>query len=297
MLRGDLCWDEYEWRWQTRQKHARRGFKRPLLTRLDDLAGKAVLLHAEQGFGDTIQFCRYAPLVAPRAARVILEVQPPLHGLMSGLPGVAQTVARGEALPEFDLHCPLLTLPRLFGTTLATIPADVAYLHARPQAAAEWGARLGARDRPRIGIAWAGSATQKNDLNRSVPLGALLPLFDLDLTLVSLQRELREGEAELLRQRGIVHFGEGLRDFSDTAALIMNLDLVIAVDTAVAHLTGALGKPLWAMVARVPDWRWLLDREDSPWYPTARLFRQDDSNSWDKAIARVKGALRAEFAL
>jgi tetratricopeptide (TPR) repeat protein len=298
MLLGDLsAWDEYEWRWQTRQRHAKRNFTEPLWTGAGEVANKTVLLHAEQGFGDTIQFCRYVPLVAQRAGRVILEVQEPLRELMRGLPGVAQILSSGDRLPDFDLHCPLLTLPRVFGTELSTIPAEVPYLRPRPQAVAEWDARLGSKNRPRIGLAWAGSATQKNDLNRSVPLNALLPLLDFDVTYVSLLREVRAGEADLLRQRGeIVHFGEALKDFSDTAALIANLDLVIAVDTAVAHLAGALGKPLWAVLALVPDWRWLLDRDDNPWYPTARLFRQDESRSWDKVIARVATALRARFA-
>jgi tetratricopeptide (TPR) repeat protein len=298
MLLGDLRWDEYEWRWRTRQKYVKRSFAQPSWSRADDVAGKTVLLHAEQGFGDTIQFCRYVPLVAQRAARVIFEVQAPLRELMRDLPGVAQIVARGDALPEFDLQCPLLTLPYLFGTELSTIPADVPYLRARPQAVAEWRARLGDNKRPRIGLAWAGSATQKNDLNRSVPLAALLPLLDLDVTYVSLLREVRAGEADLLRERSeIIHFGEALKDFADTAALIENLDLVISVDTAVAHLAGALGKPLWAVLALVPDWRWLLDRDDNPWYPTARLFRQDNSAGWNNVIARVAAALRERFAL
>ncbi len=234
--------------------------------------------------------------MAQRVGRVILEVQPPLYQLLGELPGAMQVVARGQALPHFDVHCPLLSLPHLFGTVLSTIPADVPYLRARPQAVAQWDARLGSRKRPRIGLAWAGSASYRNDANRSVPLAALLPLFDLDLAYVSLQRELRSGDADLLcRYSDILHFGDRLEDFSDTAALIANLDLVIAVDTAVAHLAGALGKPLWVVLPLVPDWRWLLDRDYSPWYPTALLFRQDESRSWDNVVGRVRIALREHF--
>jgi Glycosyltransferase family 9 (heptosyltransferase) len=265
-------------------------------TGANDTANQTVLLHAEQGFGDTIQFCRYAPLVAQRAARVILEVQAPLHELIGDLPGVTQAVSRGEALPDFDVHCPLLSLPLVMGTELATIPSKVPYLHARPKAVAEWGARLGLRDRPRVGLAWSGNPAHKNDRNRSIALAAFLPLLRLDATFVSLQPNVSTPDADLLRGSGIVHFGEQLKSFSDTAALISNLDLVVTVDTAVCHLAGALAKPVFVLLPFVPDWRWLLDRDDSPWYPTARLFRQGESRAWDSVIAHVDAALRQYFA-
>jgi tetratricopeptide (TPR) repeat protein len=299
MLRGDFHgWRDYEWRWQGELRRAKRDFAQPLWTRADDIVNKTVLLHAEQGFGDTIEFCRYAPLVAALGARVILEVQEPLRELMRDLPGVAQIVARGEALPDFDLQCPLLSVPLMMETTLATIPAQVPYLSARPDAGAEWAALLGPKTRPRIGLAWSGSPSHRNDRNRSIALAAFSPLLKLDASYVCLQPTVSAADADLLRARGgVTLFGEKLKTFADTAALIANLDLVIAVDTAVVHLAGALAKPVWVLLPFVPDWRWLLDREDNPWYPTARLFRQDQSRSWDKVIARVAAALRDEFRI
>ena len=301
LLTGDLVrgFEKHEWRWETDQHRGfRRDFAQPLWAGADDVAGKTILLHAEQGFGDTIQFCRYAPLVAARGARVVLEVQEPLFALMTELKGVAELRARGEVLPDFDLHCPLLSLPRAFGTRLETVPDAAPYLHAAPEKTAHWGERLGVKVRPRIGLAWSGRPTHKNDHNRSIELAVFLQTFaGIEADLVSLQREVRDADAELLRARGgVVHFGADLKDFSDTAALIANLDLVVAVDTSVVHLAGALGKPVWVLLPFIPDWRWLLDRADSPWYSTARLFRQDDSRQWNGVIARVNMALHGPFS-
>jgi hypothetical protein len=222
---------------------------------------------------------------------------------MDTLPGAAQIVTRGEPLPDFDLHCPLLSLPLALGTRLATIPAQTPYLRASPQAVMDWSARLGPGHRPRIGLAWSGRPEHDNDRNRSMRLNTLLsPLADFDATYVSLQREVREDDAPVLQGRGdILHFGEELKSYADTAALIANLDLVISVDTSVAHLAGALAKPVWIVLPFIPDWRWLLDRDDSPWYPTARLFRQDEARKWDSVMARVHAALdtclhRREFS-
>jgi tetratricopeptide (TPR) repeat protein len=296
LLIGDLRrgWEKHEWRWETEQLgHGKRNFSQKPWIGANEIAGKTILLHAEQGFGDTIQFCRYTPLVAERAARVILEVQKPLHELMGTLPGEAQIVSRGDPLPDFDLHCPLLSLPLAFGTQIATIPAQTPYLRAPSPAATHWNDRLGAKNRPRIGLAWSGRPTHKNDHNRSIALGSLLAvLAGVDATYVSLQREVRAGDAAGLQGRSdLLHFGDELKDFSDTAALMSNLDLIISVDTSVAHLAGALARPVWVMLPFMPDWRWLLDREDSPWYPTARLFRQDDTRRWDSVMARVHAAL------
>jgi tetratricopeptide (TPR) repeat protein len=290
----DRGWEKTEWRWDIGpSKNANRNFVQPLWTGSDETAGKTILLHAEQGLGDTIQFCRYAPRVAERGARVILEVQKPLHELMSTLPGAAQIVSRGDPLPDFDLHCPLLSLPRAFATRLETIPRKTPYLRASPQAVTDWNDRLGARNRPRIGLAWSGNPTHLDDHNRSIGLSLLLPLLNLDATYVSLQRDVRIGDATVLKGcSNLLHFGEELKNFSDTAALISNLDLTISVDTSAAHLAGALAKPVWVLLAFAPEWRWLLDREDTPWYPTARLFRQDDTRDWAGLIARVHAALR-----
>jgi hypothetical protein len=274
-------------------RNAKRSFTQPLWLGQNEIAGKTVLLHAEQGFGDTIQFCRYVPLVTARSARVILEVQEPLRELMASLAGTTQVVPLDSVLPDFDVQCPLLSLPLAFKTRLATIPSAVPYLGAPSQAVMDWDTSLGPKRRPRIGLAWSGRPTHKNDHNRSIPLGALLPLLDIDATFVSLQKDVRPADAKVLNERSdLLHFGDEIRDFADTAAIISNLDLVIAIDTSVVHLAGALAKPVWVLLPFMPDWRWLLDRDDSPWYPTARLFRQDATQAWDNVIARVHAALR-----
>src|SRR5215472_8457960 len=262
-------------------------------TALAAIAGRTILLHAHLGYGDTIQFCRYVPLVAELAARVILEVQAPLHELMSTLPGAVQIVTRGDPIPNFDVQCLLESLPLVFGTRLETIPSATPYLRVSSQAIMNWNARLGGpRGRPRIGLAWSGDPMNWNDHNRSMRLGSLLSLLDLSATFVSLQKDVRAGDAAVLKARSdVLHFGDELKDFSDTAAIISNLDLIISVDTSVVHLAGALAKPVWVMLLFIPDWRWLLDREDRPWYPTARLFRQDDSRTWENAIQCVHAAL------
>jgi hypothetical protein len=259
----------------------------------DAISGKVILIHSEQGLGDTIQFCRYVPLVTARGAHVIFEVAPPLQKLMTGFAGTAQVISRGDPLPDFDLHCPLLSLPLAFGTKLETIPSDVPYLQAPSSALTNWDTRLGPKGRPRIGLVWSGNAINERDRERSIDLRSFLPLLDVEVTFVSLQKDVRAPDAALLRERGdILHLGDELEDFSATAELISQLDLVISVDTSVAHLAGALGKPVWILVTHIPDWRWLLDREDSPWYPTARLFRQPRLDDWDNVIIRVHEALR-----
>ncbi|HUI15284.1 MAG TPA: tetratricopeptide repeat protein [Xanthobacteraceae bacterium] len=297
LLIGDFerGWQKHEWRWQTAHMESdRRNFVQPLWLGSSDIAGKTILLHAEQGFGDTIQFCRYAPLVAARGARVILEVQEPLRELISTLSAPIEVVSRGHALPNFDMHCPLLSLPLAFSTQLSTIPSATPYLRAEPAVITDWKTRLGSSDGRRIGLAWSGRPTHTNDHNRSIPLKSMLPLLDgIDATFVSLQREIRPADTELLRGRNdVLHFGNDLKNFGDTAALIANLDLIIAVDTSVAHLAGALAKPVWMLLPYTPDWRWLLDRDDSPWYPTARLFRQDETRQWEPVITEVHACLR-----
>jgi tetratricopeptide (TPR) repeat protein len=297
LLTGDFAqgWQDYEARWRTPAlAPGLRGFTPPLWLGDSDPAGRTILLHAEQGNGDTLQFCRYASLVAARGARVLLEVQPLQVALMRSLDGPAQVLARGAALPEFDLHCPLLSLPLAFGTTEATIPARVPYLAPPPERARAWAARLGPRTRPRLGLAWSGSLSHKNDRNRSLPLDLLRPLLDLDVSLHCLQRELRVADVPAFAtMKAIAHYGRALADFADTAALVAAMDLVVAVDTAVAHLAGALGKPVWILLPAAPDWRWLLDRADSPWYPTARLFRQRRPGDWSDVLAEVFAELRA----
>ena len=289
----DRGWEKYEWRWETEnQRPAKRGFTQPLWLGQEEIAGKTILLHAEQGFGDTIQFCRYVPLVVARGARVVLEVQKSLPELMSSLDGVAHIISQGDPLPDFDLQCPLLSLPLAFRTRLETIPSAVPYLRASSQASNNWERRLGPTDRPRIGLVWSGNSANRRDHIRSIDFSSFLSLLDINATFISLQKDVGAADAMVLNgRRDLLHFGDELRSFSDTAALISNLDLVITVETSVAHLAGALGKPVWVLLSFLGDWRWLCDREDSPWYPTARLFRQDATRAWDNVIARVHAAL------
>ena len=289
-------WRGYEWRWKNESLNCyaqKRDFVEPLWLGKESLEGTTILLFAEQGLGDTLQFCRYVPLVAALGARIVLEVQRPLVKLLSGLEGVTQVIARDDPLPAFDLQCPLMSLGLAFGTTVATIPAPPSYLPAPTDRIAQWHARLGPHVRPRIGLAWRGNADHANDHNRSMTLAALAPLFELDCQFVSLQKEYRAEDRTLLASGVVLQMEEHLGDFSDTAALCALMDIVIAVDTSVAHLAGALGKPLWVMLPKVTDWRWLTDRCDSPWYPSARLFRQQDTGDWAGVIESVKAAIGA----
>ena len=254
----------------------RRSFTAPLWLGRESLEGKTILLHAEQGFGDTIQFVRYARQVAERGAKtIIVEVPRELARLLLQMTGIDVVVARGAALPPFDCHCPLLSLPLAFATEPATIPADIPYLAARDDDVRLWRERLPQR-RPLIGLAWSGARAHDNDLNRSLRLETFSPLFNLpDVTFVSLQHPVREEDEVFLRSRADVsQIGGEFHDFADTAAVLACLDAVISADTAVAHLAGAMGKPLLLLLPFAADFRWLRERQDSPWYPTARLFRQ-----------------------
>jgi tetratricopeptide (TPR) repeat protein len=297
---GDLRhgFAQYEWRW-TRSGIAdtRRGYRRPLWLGEFPLGHKTILLHAEQGLGDTIQFARYAPLLARAGASVVLEVQPELKALLGGLAGVASCHARGETLPAFDLHCPLASLALALHTEPAGIPADIPYLHADEQRIAKWRPAIEVLPGKRVALAWAGHANHANDRNRSIDLALFEPLLALDgVSFVSLQRELRETDAAwLARHRNVAHLGGELADMADTAAVAALVDLVIAVDTAVVHLAGSLGRPTWVMLPFAPDWRWTISGERSPWYPQTRLFRQPAIGNWVSVIAMVRDAL-ASFA-
>ncbi len=305
---GDFSgWRGYEARWSVGLLASqRRSFRAPLWlgTETPDLLleGKTILLHAEQGFGDSLQFVRYARLVAERGAKVILEVQRDLVSLLSGMTGVDAVIARGENLPPFDFHCPLLSLPLAFATALATIPADIPYIAAADGDVRAWQERmpqdLMPQDRPRIGLVWSGDRSHDNDLNRSLRLDSLLPMLDLPgVSFVSLQRPVRDEDRPVLQSlRRVVHLGDSFGDFADTAAVISQLDAVVSVDTAVAHLAGAMGKPLFVLLPYAADFRWLRERSDSPWYPTARLYRQREFGKWDGAIeALAQDLTRANF--
>ena len=286
-------WRLYEWRWERLEtKKYRRNFPQPLWLGKESLAGKTILLHSEQGFGDTIQYSRYARLVAGLGARVTMELPIQLMDLFKDLTGVSEWVAKGSPLPAFDYHCPLLSLPLAFDTDLATIPSFRRYLDVDAEHLAKWRARLGEQTRQRIGLVWSGSAEHKNDNDRSMALADLLPYLPPQYQYVSLQKEVRDEDKPVLAARSdILHFGDELKDFTDTAALCEQMHLIISVDTSVAHLAGALGKPVWILLAFRPDSRWLMERTDSPWYPSARLFRKEKIGAWDGVLERVKTEL------
>lgn len=284
LLLGDTerGWRKYEYRWdQPDRVQTKRHFRQPIWLGEGSLEGKTILIHAEQGFGDTIMASRFVPLVAALGAQVILEVQAALVPLMQRIQGVSGLVIRGETLPDFDVHCPFMSLPFAFRTTLKTIPNRVPYLDVPQEKIERWRARLGDDDL-KVGIAWAGNASFKDDRDRSILLTNILPICSAEsVKFFSLQKDLRSGDAEtLLANPQIVQLGSELNDFEDTAAAMLSLDLIISSDTAVVHLAGALGLPVWVLLSHIPDWRWLLDRSDSPWYPTARLFRQDERRQW-----------------
>jgi tetratricopeptide (TPR) repeat protein len=269
-------------------------FPQPMWLGTEPLAGKTIVVCSDEGLGDAIQFVRYVPMLAKLGARVILVVQDALCPLFSGLEGVSQCLpGSGARVPPFDFHLPLCSLPYVFGTRLETIPAVTPYLLApvaeRIQA---WEERLGPRDRLRIGLVWSGNPKHQNDRNRSVPLRTLTCILDSKAHFISLQKDLRpDDRATLLERSEIFDAASHLTDFGDTAALISCLDLVISVDTSVAHLSGALGKPTWILLPYTPDYRWLLNREDSPWYPTVRLFRQSESREYNSVAHRLREAL------
>jgi tetratricopeptide (TPR) repeat protein len=287
--------EKYEARWRRSGMPEQRGRGRPLWLGDYPLARKTVLLHAEQGLGDTIQFARYVPLLAEAGARVVLEVQSELTELMARLEGAASVIARGETPPPFDVHCPLGSLPLAFKTEPDTVPAQVPYLSADDAHLAKWSERVGTLDRPRIAFVWSGNPDHINDRNRSIAFARLAPLFAVPARFISIQRDVRDSDAAALAgEQRVMHVGRALENFADTAAVIALADLVIAVDTAVVHLAGAMGRPVWVLLPFASDWRWTLDGETSPWYPTARLFRQTSIGDWGSVIARV-GAELARF--
>lgn len=286
-------WKEYEWRWKV-QDHYLHDLSQPLWDG-SDIRGRTILIHAEQGIGDSIQFVRYVPLVAAKGARVIIACQKELVRLLRKVGDVEQVLAYGDRIPEFDLHCPLLRLPLIFDTTIETIPADIPYIKADPYLVAAWREKL-KKDRAglKVGLVWAGRPTHVNDRNRSCPPGLLLNLTGQDgVTFYSLQKgDAARTAKDFGNSAMFADYSRWLDDFSDTAAFTENLDLVISVDTAVAHLAGALGKPVWTMLPYAPDWRWMLNREDTPWYPTMRLFRQPAPGDWHSVIEHMGALLK-----
>jgi tetratricopeptide (TPR) repeat protein len=267
----------------------------PMWLGKEPIEGKTILINVDEGLGDTIQFARYVPMVAELGARIILAVQDALCPLLSELPGVSQCVAfTASELPAFDMYCSISSLPLAFGTKLETIPSARLYLPAPAECLQAWEDRLGPHDRLRIGLVWSGNPRHDNDHNRSIPLRLLTPLLDVDATFVSLQKDPRpDDKATLLERTEIIDLTTHLTDFVETAALVSCLDLVISVDTSVVHLAGALGRPTWILLPYRPDWRWLLDRNDSPWYPTARLFRQTAAREYQSVVDRIRAEVLA----
>jgi tetratricopeptide (TPR) repeat protein len=285
--------ENYEARWQRTGMPRRRSFGKPLWLGEYPLARKTILIPAEQGLGDTIQFARYVPRLASAGAKVVMEVQPELVALVSRLEGVSSVVGRGDALPAYDVYCPAGSLPLALRTDVSSIPANVPYLSAQDERIALWRDRLNQLPSPRIAVAWSGSKDHANDRNRSIAFRQFASLL-AGGSVISIQRELRDGDADaLVLLPNVTHVGDALVDFDDTAAVMAFADLVIAVDTSVVHLAGAMGRPVWVLLPFQPDWRWLLDRDDSPWYPSARLFRQPRPGDWDSVIGQVKEALAA----
>jgi tetratricopeptide (TPR) repeat protein len=273
-------------------KHHRAATAAPLWLGDSSLSGKTILVLHEQGLGDTLQFIRYVPLLAARGARVLLRLPAALLEVMRTLEGVAQIVPDSAPLPAHDLYCPVMSLPLAFGTTVANIPAAIPYLHPDPARVAHWKARLGTKTRPRVGLVWAGRHRPPINYARDLPLAALQPLLDLEAEFISLQREMAPADSiNLASMPAIIRHGEALTVFADTAALLANLDLLISVDTAVVHLAGALGKAVWVMNRYAPCWRWLRGRSDSPWYPTARLFKQTTFGNWTGVVGQIRQAL------
>ena len=288
--------EKYEWRLKQEDNLTLlRNFDQPMWSGMEDITGKTILIIVDQGLGDTIQFCRYAELLGHRGARVVLEVQPSLKSLLGSLSGVEKVLAQGEPLPDFDYYCPVTSLPFAFKMTLDTIPAKVPYLSVSANRISQWERRLGPRTKPRVGLVWSGNPGQTKDHQRSMPLRDLVALVSPEFEFVSLQKHVGTRDLDVLNGHSdILHFADELENFSDTAALVCSMDLVISVCTSVGHLAGSLNKPTWFLLCAAADWRWLLDRNDSPWYPSVRLFRQRRLGDWKVVVDELVGEL-AQF--
>lgn len=293
LLAGEYTsgWRDYEARKRRRAPVGDRSFSKPLWLGDSEICGKSILVHWEQGFGDTIQFSRYVKLLADAGARVLLAPQRPLKRLMETLDPRVKIVDLEEPLPAFDLHCPLMSLPLAFGTEPRTIPSAPRYLQVDRARASAWHRVLGERTRPFVGIAWSGSSEHTDDRTRSIEFRRFASLFDHRFRFISLQKDVRDADRAGLEAAEIDHFGDALGDFADTAALCSLMDLVISVDTAPAHLAGALGIPVWLLLPDVPDWRWMLNRSDTPWYRSMTLIRQQHRGDWDGTLRQAKERL------
>jgi hypothetical protein len=268
---------------------------KPVWTGQDNIQGQKLLVYAEQGFGDTIQFTRYLPLLKERAPHVLLAVQKSLLPVFEGMDCLSQVVDLNADFIDFDCHVSLLSLPHSLGTVMATIPQKPTPLHIAEGIVLKWKSILGHKTKPRVGLVWSGSATHTNDGNRSLPLLQLLAHLPESLEYIALQKEVRGSDLADLHASKVKSFESDIHDFQDTAAICQQLDLVISVDTSVAHLSASLHCPTWIMLPLVPDWRWFLDREDSPWYPSVRLFRQERTGDWEQVMQSIQSALLQRF--
>ena len=298
LIQGDFenGFSLYESRWlsyKASEAAGRRSFEKPTWLGKESLEGKTILLYGEQGLGDFIQFCRYVKLVTGLGAKVILEVPKSLASLMENLEGVSRLVIKGQELPAFDYQCPLLSLPISLNTSISSIPGYIPYLAVHPNRVAEWSLRLGEKRKKRIGLVWSSMSNFKDDSKRSLMLFDLIKALPSErFEYICLQKELKDCDKECFENyKNIRFFGDELIDFSDTAALIENIDLVISTCTSIPHLSGALGKETWLLLSYVPDWRWLLGRDDSPWYPSIRLYRQEAAGKWDEPLKKVSADL------
>jgi tetratricopeptide (TPR) repeat protein len=297
LLMGDFArgWENYEWRWRQADHEKPRNYAQPLWLGGEDIAGKTILLYSEQGLGDTIQFCRYVERVAALGAKVILEAHTPLRTLLTGLKGVGGFADSGCPPPAFDCHCSLMSLPLAFKTDLKDI-SGAPYLTCPQPSIASWQEKLGERHNPRVGLVWSGRTTHKNDKNRSISFADFQEVRVPGIDYFCLQKEIRSDDrGTLSRYPEIRCFDAELNDFTDTAALIEQMDLIITVDTSVAHLAGALGKEVWILLPFIPDWRWLLGRSDSPWYDSAKFFRQPRLGDWTSVLAELKKQTHERF--
>jgi tetratricopeptide (TPR) repeat protein len=290
----DEGWRLYEWRWKTRIRSLSvRKFTQKLWLGEESIAGKTILVHSEQGLGDTIQFYRYLQKLQELDCKIIFETFVPLFRLFATQNPPFQVIARGDSIPEFDVYCPLMSLPLAFKSTVETIPAPIPYLVAPQNSREMWRTKLGRKTKPRIGLCWSGSVLSLNDIRRNIPLESLLTILGEDAEWHSLQKDVRERDRPFLNTNlNIIDHARDLNDFIDTAALISELDLIISIDAVAGHLAGALGKPLWSLQPFSCDFRWMSNRDDSPWYPTAKLFRQPRKGDWQDVTDRVRQELK-----
>lgn len=295
----ELGWELHEARWQRiSTKHLNRQFSTPLWLGNESIKNKRILLYAEQGLGDSIQFIRYVPMVIKLGATVFVEVQPQLIQLFQEIQDDIHWIKKGAKLPSVDFQCPLMSLPRAFKTNLFSIPSFPSYLSVNKTKKKYWENKLGLKNKPRIGLVWSGSLIHKNDQNRSISLATFKAIISDKADFYSLQNQYRNNDAKLIHENPkIIDYADELNNFSDTAALCALMDLIITVDTSVAHLSGALGKLTWLLLPFIPDFRWLNDRNDSPWYPSVRLFRQNSFNDWPETLAQLNLELKKFIAI